>query len=272
MHRLLALAFALCILAPQMLVAQPYPGVTPIPRTTDPAAARALVTEREVRERIRLGVAAEERRDWTMAVAEFSRVIALGPREPQGSTAFYDLGIARAGLGQYDAAADAFRSAIARDPGFLAARANLVTVELDRNDLPAARSAAQALVAAAPDSARGSYASGIVALRSGDAAAALVAFRTLLSNDPAYAVAHYNLGLAEQRLGRYDDAERELRTALSLAPTYTRATIALGAVLLREGKREAARVAFDDASRTSPDPALRNLAVSLRDAIVVRHQ
>ena len=271
MRRFLALAFAWCSLAPAAVIAQPYPGITPVPRTTDPAALRGLAAQREIVERIRLGVAAEERRDWAAAAAEFSRVIALDPREPQASTAYYDLGVARAGLMQYDAAAVAFRAAIVRDRGFLAARANLVTVELERNDVVAARSAADALVAAAPDSARGLYASGIVALRSGDAAAARIAFGKLVSNDPTYAVAHYNLGLAEQGLGRYDEAERELRTAISLAPAYTRATIALGAVLLREGKREAARVAFDDASRTSPDPALRNLAVSLRDAIVIAH-
>lgn len=261
------LAVALCLLAPLALSAQPYPGVTPVPRTTDPAKLLTLATQREIVERIRVGVAAEERRDWMAAAAEFARVLALGPHEPQASTAFYDLGLARAGLAQYAAAADAFRAAVARDPGFIAARSNLVTVELAHNDLRAAREAADALVAAAPDSARALYASGIVALRAGDAARALTDFRKLLSNDPAYAVAHYNLGIAEQQSGHYDDAERELRTAISLAPAYARAKLALGAVLLREGRRSEARVAFDEASRAAPDPTLRNLAVSLRDAI-----
>ena len=85
---------------------------------------------------------------------------------------------------------------------------------------------------------------------------------------PAYAVAHYDLALAERELGRYDDAERELRTATALAPNYARAHLALGAVLLHEGKRDAAREAFDDAANLPGDLGIKNLAVSLRDSIV----
>ena len=248
-------------------LAQPYPGVTPIPRTTDPAAMHALASRREVIERIRIGVSAEMSERWTDAAAEFERVIALDPAEPQASTAYYDLGIARAGLGDYSGAAAAFDEAIARDPGFLAARANLVTVYLLGGNSVAARTAADAFVAAAPDSARALYARGIVALRAGDATTALHDFQALSSNDPAYAVAHYDIAIAEQQLNRFEDAERELRTAISLSPGYTRARIALGAVLLHEGKKDEARVAFDSAAQGAQDAALRNLATSLRDAI-----
>ncbi len=199
---------------------------------------------------------------------EFTRAIALHPLEPQASTAFYDLGLARAGSADLDAAAAAFAEAIARDPGFLAARANLVTVQLRRNDLAAARRTADAFIAVAPESARALYARGIVALQTGDARTALADFRKLLVHDPRYAVAHYDLALAEQKLGAYPDAERELREAISLAPAYARASLALGAVLLHEGKRDDARAAFDAAARSANDLALHNLAISLRDAIV----
>jgi tetratricopeptide (TPR) repeat protein len=264
-----ALALAVSLLAPRDASAQPYPDATPAPRTTSPAAMHELANDREIVERIRLGVADEKRKDWDDAVAEFSEVLTLKPHEPQGSTAFYDLGIGRAGQADFAGAAEAFRAAIARDPGFLAARANLVSVELSSGDLAAAREAASALIAAAPDSARALYASGLVALKIGDAAAAQAAFRKLLVSDPAYAVAHYDLAIAEQTLGSFGEAERELRTAIGLAPGYERARLALGAVLLREGKRDEARLAFDDAVRATPDPTLRNLAVSLRDAIQV---
>jgi tetratricopeptide (TPR) repeat protein len=267
---LAALLLAVAVLGPRPSTGQPYPGLTPAPRTTDAATLRGLAAGREVVERIRLGIADESRRDWAAAAAEFSLVIALHPGEPQSSTAFYDLGIARAGLEDYASAAAAFRDAIARDPGFLAARANLVAVLLSAGDITGARRAADDLVDLAPDSARALYARGIVALRSGDPATALGDFRKLLSNDPQYAVAHYDLALAEESLGHYDDAERDLVAAIALAPAYTRARIALGALLLHEGKREEARLAFDDAVRSTPDPALRNLATSLRDAIPQR--
>jgi tetratricopeptide (TPR) repeat protein len=260
-------AIVLCAALPSIALAQPYPGITPIPRTTDPATLHAIANRREILERIRIGVRDEMGSRWGDAASEFERVIALSPAEPQASTAYYDLGIARAGLSDYATAATAFEGAIARDPGFLAARANLVTVDLLGGDLAGARTAADAFVAAAPDSARALYARGIVALRAGDAATALRDFQALSSNDPAYAVAHYDIAIAEQQLGRFDDAERELRSAIALSPGYTRARIGLGAVLLHEGKKDEARVAFDAAAQSTRDATLRNLATSLRDAI-----
>jgi tetratricopeptide (TPR) repeat protein len=260
-------AIVLAALLPAAAAAQDYPALAPIPNTTDPATLHAMAARREILERIRIGFHAETNGQWAQAAAEFARVIALDPAEPQGSTAYYDLGNARGALGEYPAAAKAYEASIARDSGFLAARANLVTVELLANDLPAARAAADAFVAAAPDSARALYAHGIAALRSNDAAAALHDFRALSSADPSYALAHYDIAIAEQQLARFDDAERELRTALALSPAYTRARIALGAVLLHEGKKDEARIAFDAAAAGTQDATLRNLAASLRDAI-----
>ncbi|MGH7729139.1 MAG: tetratricopeptide repeat protein, partial [Vulcanimicrobiaceae bacterium] len=265
--RTVAAALALLALAPLRSAAQSYPALTPVPRSTDAAALHALANQREIEQRIAIGFAAEERGAWSAAAAEFSRVLSLGPREPQASTAFYDLGIAQANLGELDAARAAFGAAIARDPGFLAARANLVAVELERGDLTAARSAADAFVAVAPQSARALYARGLTALRARDAATALADFRSLLARNPAYAVAHYDLALAEAQLAQLDKAEADLRVALSLAPSYQRARIALGAVLLREGKREQARATFTEAAQSGDDVALRSLAASLRDAI-----
>jgi Tfp pilus assembly protein PilF len=258
---------AFCAIGSQHAVAQPYPGITPVPRTTDPARMHALANDREVVERIRTAVDAENRHDYAVALRELGRAIALHPAEPQGSTAEYDLGIAQAGTGDMAAAADSFRAALALDPGFLAARANLVAAALEGGDLKAARATADEFVRAAPDSARALYSRGIVALRAGDSATALVDFRKLLASDPSYAVAHYDLAIAEEQRQDYGESERELRAALALAPAYTRARLALGAVLLREGRRVEARLAFDDALRETSDSSLRNLAVSLRDAI-----
>lgn len=260
----LAAAFAS---VPTLAMGQPYPGVTPMPITTDPARMHALATDREIRVRISLGVAALRRNDDASAEQQFARALDLHPGEPQASTAAYDLGIALANRNHLDAAAHWFADAIARDRGFLAARANLVSVQLRRGDLQAARVAANDLVAIAPASARAVYARGLVALRSGDATTARADFGKLAAADPTYAVAHYDLALAEVDLAAYADAERELTLALDLSPSYVRARLALGAVLLREGKRDDARLAFDRAARTASDPQARNLAIALRDAI-----
>ena len=62
-----------------------------------------------------------------------------------------------------------------------------------------------------------------------------------------------------------------LRESVDLAPAYGRARFALGTVLLHEGKRAQARAAFAAvAGDAGTDPALRNLAVAMRDAIKSR--
>jgi Flp pilus assembly protein TadD len=229
---------------------------------------RALAQQREIHERFRIGIDAEQRRNWNAAAAEFERIITLRPPEPQFSTAYYDLGIAYANARRFDDAARAFQSAIDRDPGFLAAMANLISVDLARHDITGARTIADRFLRAAPDSARGLYSHGIVALQAGDVVSAQRDFGRLVQNDPQYALAHYNFGLAQVRSGQYASAEHEFTLALELAPDYSRARFALGTVLLREGKRAEARAAFDRVARdTSSDPALQNLAVSMRDAI-----
>lgn len=255
------------IFACALVRAQPYPGPSPVPRTTDPAALRALIAARELHERFARGMTALASGDWNVAESEFSAVLALHPREPQGSTASYDLALAEVGLHRYDRAAELLTEALRLDPRFAAAAANLVSVELFRNDLPAARAAADRFVAIAPEAALARYQRGLIALRAGDATTALGDFGVLLGNNPAYAVAHYDLALAQIESGRFAEAERELRRALSLAPAYARARVALGTLLLRDGQRDEARRAFDQAARDAQDPSLRNLALSLRDRL-----
>jgi Flp pilus assembly protein TadD len=247
---------------------QTYPIATPVPRTTSLPALRDLAVGREIEERFRIGLAAQAHGDWKRSAVEFERVVALNAPEPKGSTARYDLALAYANLGRNDDAARQLRAAIALDPEFLAAMANLISLDLARGELQEARSVADRYVALAPDSARALYSRGIVALRIGDARTARDDFGKLLHANPSYAVAHYDLALAEERLSRFDAAERELRSALTLAPTYARARLALGVVLLREGRRIEARAAFAQATLdAAADPALQNVAAAMRDSI-----
>ncbi|MBV8373693.1 MAG: tetratricopeptide repeat protein [Candidatus Eremiobacteraeota bacterium] len=232
-------------------------------------ALRDMAVAREVEERFRIGLDALAAAKYQQAAAEFDRIAGLNPPEPKGSTARYDAAIAYANLGRNDEAARDLRAALGLDPGFLAAMANLVSVDVARGDLSEARTVADRYVALDPDSARALYSRGIVALQTGDATTAREDFGKLLHANPSYAVAHYDLALAEERLGRYAVAETELRTALRLAPTYARAQLALGALLLKLGRRAEARDAFAQATRDATDPALHNIAAALRDSITI---
>jgi tetratricopeptide (TPR) repeat protein len=268
--RVLLLGTLLTALTATPGLAQTYGTPAPLPRTTSVPTLRAFAVQREVEERFKIGLSAEARGDWKSAVAEFERIVALNPPEPKGSTARYNLAIAYANLQKYDDSARELRAAIAIDPAFLAAIANLISVDLARGDLREARTLADRYVTLDPDSARALYSRGLVALQAGDAVTARADFGKLLHANPSYAVAHYDLALAEERLGRYDAAERELRSALSLAPTYARARFALGVVLFREGERSAARNAFAQAMLDAAgDPALQNVAAAMRDSIKI---
>jgi tetratricopeptide (TPR) repeat protein len=246
---------------------QSYPAATDAPHTTDLGRLRALAVEREIHERFARGLDAEARGDWAAAAPEFERIIALDPPEPKGSTARYDLAIARARSGAYGAARRLLEEALERDPGFSAAAANLVTVDVLAGDLAAARAAADRFVALAPASARARYERGIVALRDGDLATARTDFRALVAGDPVYAVAHYDLALIEIRSSRFDAAESELDRALTIDPGYARARFALATVLVRIGRRSEARAAFDRAAHDASDLTLRSLALDLRDRL-----
>lgn len=258
-----ALGVAAALTGP--VAAQIYPATTSVPHTLDPARLQALAVEREIHERFKRGLDAEGRGDWAAAAPEFERIIELNPPEPKGSTARYDLAIARARSGEYGAAKRLLEEALERDPGFAAAAANLVTTDVLAGDIAAARTAADRFVAIAPASARARYERGIVALRSGDLPTARADFRALAAGDPAYAIAHYDLALIEIRSSRFEAAEAELDRALAIDPGYARARFALATVFVRLGRRAEARAAFDRAARDASDVTLRSLALDLRD-------
>jgi Flp pilus assembly protein TadD len=247
--------------------AQTYSRPTPAPRATDAASFAAQAHGREVHERFARGIAAEEHGDWNAAATEFRRVVALDPPEPKNSSARYDLALAEIHLGRDDAAARLLDEALHRDPGFAAAAANLVALQLRRGDLQAALAAAERYRVIAPESFLARYGHGLAALRAGDLTAARADFRALIGADPAYAVTHYDLALVELRAGRDEPARTELDRALELAPAYARARFALGTVLMRGGRRADARTAFDRCARDAADPALRALAIDLRDRL-----
>jgi len=247
--------------------AQTYSRPTPSPRLTDPGSLAARIRDREVHERFARGVSAEERSEWGAAAAEFRRVIALNPPEPKGSSARYDLALAESHLGHDDVAAGLLQEALHRDPGFAAAAANLVAIQLRRGDGAAALAAAERYLAIAPTAFLARYGHGLAALRANDLAAARADFRALINADATYAVAHYDLALVELRAGRDDAARAELDRALALSPSYARARFALGTVLMRGGLKADARLAFDRCARDAADPALRALAIDLRDRL-----
>jgi tetratricopeptide (TPR) repeat protein len=257
-----ALGLLLILAAPAL--SQTYPVATEPPHTTNKNVLRGLAIDREIHERFERGLAAESKRDWKAAILQFSRIVTLDPAEPKGSTAHYDLGIAQAQAGDYQAATASFEEALKRDPGFTAAAANLVTVALMTGDVKTARIAADRFVKLAPASARARYSRGLIALGDGDLTTARMDFQILIASDPAYAIAHYDLAVVEMRAERFDAAMAELERALALSPGYARARFALGVVYARQGRRADAEIAFARAAQDASDAVLRSEANDMR--------
>lgn len=247
--------------------AQTYAPPTSAPRITSAEAAHRLIVEREVRERFARGLADEARADWIAADREFGRIVDLAPPEPKTSTAYYDRALALAHLRRPNDAMNALDAALARDPGFAAAAANLTALALAAGDDERARRAATRFVAIAPASARARYSEGLVAIRTGDFALARRDFAALVADDPAYAVAHYDLAIVELHDGRTAAAQAELERALALSPGYARARLTYAELLLRDGRTGEAKTELAKTAADAADPALQMLARTLREQL-----
>lgn len=244
-----------------MAQAAPYGSETPPPR---PPGRESIDVGREAQTRqafieINRGFTLYQHGDLVGAAAMFRAAIARDPAEPQGSTAYYDLGLVLARSGRYDEAAQAFDAALERDPGILPAWLGLVYTDIQRHKYVEAQRDARALRASAPSSALARYAEGYAALLGGQYDLAASAFAALLPGNDNVASVRYDLGLALLRAGRLDDARVEAEHAVRLAPSFAKGYFLLGSIWLRAGDRARAAAAYEHARALSDDPAMHLL-------------
>jgi lipoprotein NlpI len=144
---------------------------------------------RRVRSRRDRALSALRKRDFAVAEAELTALLAA-PASP-GERAFLSnkRGVARMGLHRPDAARLDFESALAAVATFAPALTNL----------------------------------GNLALEAGDIDGAIALYEAALRSDPGYAVACLNLGVAYKRSGRIEEGVRSLRRAQALErPKFAR--------------------------------------------------
>jgi len=150
----------------------------------------------------RAAVAAQERGDLEGAIAAYRRAIAIDPRFAE---AHANLGAVLARTGRYEEAVRSYERALALNPQLNAARVNL----------------------------------GLAHFRAGALAAAVDAFKAAHAADPALLQARQLLGLALVEVGRGPEAIPHLEASLNAVPNEPAVLFALGRVYAERGEARA---------------------------------
>lgn len=176
----------------------------------------------------------------------------------------YNIGNHLANQGDAIGAERAYRAALARDPTFVPAYANLAELQRASGSESLAIATLRRGLEAVPDAAALHYGLGLALHRQGDAAGALAelaAAAKLGADDPNYA---YGFALAQRDGGQREAAVETLESALALHPNDRALLYALVAFLAEDGKLDRARVHARRLAALEPENAeiaqlLRNL-------------
>jgi tetratricopeptide (TPR) repeat protein len=189
------------------------------------------------------------------------RAVAALASIPTGDGKAFELNNEGAALlfaGDLAAAESTLRAALAADPGFAAAAANLAELEARRGNYDAALAGYRAAIERLPGYAVFHFDLGYLLLhrRPGDAAAgaaaAIPSFERAVELDPGYAQAHNELGNALLELGRLGAAGQAFERAAAIAPDAPQPHKNLARLALAEGRPRDALADLDEALRRLP--------------------
>ena len=141
-------------------------------------------------------------------------------------------GLARADRGDLDGAIALHEAALAANPTFAQAHANLISLYGRARDFARAEAHYQALLASGDNPADAHYDYGVLLGLQERWSEAEDAYRKALALNPLHAQAHNNLGQVLERRGRLEDAAAEYRLAVGSEPTLRVARFNLGRMLI----------------------------------------
>jgi tetratricopeptide (TPR) repeat protein len=210
-----------------------------------------------------LGVAAQERGEYGLAVRSIRSAIAQNPR-----CAVYhnNLGNTYRLQGDFAGAIASYQQAIALDPQNLDALHSLANSLADNGDLAEAETCFLRLLLAQPEHPDALYNLANAKLKQGDFAAAIDRYRQAIQLRPGCAAYHFNLAHALQHTGALPDAADEYQAAARIEPNDFGATYNLGIVLHEQKEFARAADAFRRALELKPElpEAMSNLAAALQ--------
>jgi tetratricopeptide (TPR) repeat protein len=175
-------------------------------------------------------IALEEHGNAGGALALLWEAAGLAPRDADIQER---LGEALERIGALDAAADAYRLALAARPDFRKASNNLILTLVKSGKSTEAIALARALADASPNDPDRLFTLGL-AQSEADVDAAIENFRRVLALAPRHTLARYNLALVLKRADRQADAVAELERALAIEPR-AEAQYTLGVIYWQQG-------------------------------------
>ncbi len=181
----------------------------------------------------------------------YDRAIHLNPDEAK---VYYNRGIVKLVLGDYEAAIADFDQAIHLKPDFTAAYINRGTVKRVLGQYEAAIADHDRAIRLKPDFAPAYNNRGIAKIALSQHDAAITDFNRAIDLNPDDEV-YYNRGIAKSALSQHDAAITDFNRAIDLNPDYAEAYHSLGAVRSDLGLHKAALADYDQAIRLKPDDA-----------------
>lgn len=215
---------------------------------------RALLTRwpRHTGARINLSNALREagEAEAALAEAEAATVPTAGASRAAAETT---RGAALLLLQRTEEAIDAYRMAIAAEPGHAAAHAGLAAGLLAAERPAEALAAAECAALLAPELVEAEFlrAMALAGLKAGPAA--IAGLQRTIARDPRHAKAHLNLGNLFADADRIEEAEANCRRAIALDPKLVEAHASLGYLLTAQGRLTEAIAACETALALKPE-------------------
>jgi tetratricopeptide (TPR) repeat protein len=199
-----------------------------------------------------LGIAQRDRGEFELAAECFRTALR---HAPEYDWAHNNLGVALRDLGKLDPAADALQEAIRLDPANPKFRDNLGLVFLAKRDWTAAASAYREMIRLSKDDPHGHYNLAVALQNLGEIGPAIAEYREVIRLDSKDFKARSNLSglLIDQKPA---EAIALLREAVKNAPGEARMHYNLGFALAQTGDPKGAVAAFQDAVRLAPTDAV----------------
>jgi len=178
------------------------------------------------------------------------------PSQDLEAASFYQQGVMRYYRKDLQAAENAFRQALQRDPNLGIARNYLGSIMLQQNRLDVAVQEYTEAIRINPNLGEAYYNLGLTLHKQGQTEAAITAYRQALVIDPAMVAAQYNLGLALYEKGQKNEAVNAYKQAINLDSGNANAYFNLAIALQDQGRNTEAINAYRQSLQLNPNNAV----------------